>query len=382
MRIGIAILVLGLASGGLAVAAPRVDSASFRAALNEAREAQQRAERLEQQAAEATDEAARARAEAESLVARIQAAEAEITAAEGRSAFVAAQLRAQRASLAERQGPLVRLTAALQNLSRRPPALALVQPGSLDNAMRVRAVLASALPQIRARTAGLRAEIDRANALLAQEDQARRALIASRGELDGRRTALAQLEARQRERSQGLADLALRESDRALALGEEARGLEEVVRDRAFQRRLEASLAELDGPVPRPGGGNAAASARGNFLLPVRGRVVTGTGELSEAGVHARGLTLAVEAQAAVRAPANGRVAFSGPFRSYGSVIILDHGGGWTSVVTNLAGIAIAPGQRVQRGALIGRARGGEEPVTIELRYNGRPVPVTAALAG
>jgi len=39
-------------------------------------------------------------------------------------------------------------------------------------------------------------------------------------------------------------------------------------------------------------------------------------------------------------------------------------------------------GQRVQRGALLGRARGGGEPVTIELRHNGQPVPVTAALAG
>jgi septal ring factor EnvC (AmiA/AmiB activator) len=114
----------------------------------------------------------------------------------------------------------------------------------------------------------------------------------------------------------------------------------------------------------------------------VSGRVLTGTGELSDAGVHARGLTLEVDRQAEVRAPANGRVAFSGPFRSYGSVVILDHGGGWTSVVTNLAGIGVSAGQRVQRGALIGRARGGEEPVTIELRYNGRPVPVTAALAG
>lgn len=380
MRIGIAILVLGLTGGSLAAAAPRVDPASFRAALNEAREAQQRADQLERQAAEATDEAARARAESESLVARIQAAEAEITAAEGRSAFIAAQLREQRARLAERQGPLIRLTAALQNLSRRPPALALVQPGSLDDAMRVRAVLASALPQIRARTAGLRAEIDRANTLLVQEEQARRALVASREELGARRTALAELEGRQRARSQGLADLALQESDRALALGEEVRGLEEVVRDRAFQRRLETRLAELDGPVPRPGGDTSAA--RGSFQLPVRGRVLTGTGELSDAGVHARGLTLEVDRQAEVRAPANGRVAFSGPFRSYGSVVILDHGGGWTSVVTNLAGIGVAPGQRIQRGALIGRARGGEEPVTIELRFNGRPVPVTAALAG
>ena len=382
MRTGLVLFVLTLAGGGIAMAAPGVDPASFRAALSEAEQSRQRAEQLERQAAQAVDEATRARAEAESLAARIQAAEAGITSAEARSGFIAQRLRGQRARLAERQGPLVRLTAALQNLSRRPPALALARPGSLDDAMRVRAVLAGTLPRIRARTADLRAEIDRTNTLFAQEGQARRALIDSRADLNARRTALAVFEARQRERSRGLADLALKESDRALALGEEARGLEAIVRDRAFQRQLENRLAELEGPVPRPGGANETGAADRTYLLPVAGRVITGTGELSEAGVHARGLILEVEPQAAVRAPANGRVAFSGPFRSYGSVLILDHGGGWTSVVTNLGSIQVAPGQRLRRGALVGRARGGEEAVTIELRYNGRPVPITAALAG
>jgi len=382
MRAVPALLLIGFLGGGLAAAAPRVDPSALREAVSEARQAETRAEQFQRQAAQATDEAMRARAEAESLAARIEAAEADITAAEARTSFIIRQLREQRARLAERQGPLIRLTAALQNLSLRPPALALVQPGSLDDAMRVRAVLAGTLPRIRASTAELRTEIDRTNVLFAQQDQARRALLASRGELNTRRTALAQFEARQRTRSHGLAGQALRESDRALALGEEARGLEQLVRSNSFQQQLASSLSRLDGPVPRPGSEGSTDPAGRRYLLPVEGRVISGTGELSDAGVHARGLTLSVEPGAIVRAPAAGRVAYAGSFRSYGSVIIVDHGGGWTSVVTNLAAIGIGAGQRVQRGAVIGRAHGGEEPVTIELRFNGRPVPVTAAIAG
>src|SRR3546814_11133621 len=56
--------------------------------------------------------------------------------------------RAQNVRLAERQEPIARLTAALQMLSRRPPATALVQPGSISDLVHLRAVLESVLPVI------------------------------------------------------------------------------------------------------------------------------------------------------------------------------------------------------------------------------------------
>jgi len=354
--------------------------ADLRTAQEEARQALARSQQFEQAAAKATDDAARARAEAEALAARIQAAEAEITAAETRALLIDAQLRQQRAALAERQGPLVRLLAALQSMSRRPPALALVQPGSLDDAVRVRAVLAATLPRIQARTAAVRAAIDRTRTLRAQQDTAREALVASRAALAERRNELARLEADQRSRSQGLAALALRESDRALALGEEVRAVERQVSDRAFQQRLQARLAALPGPVLRPGGGGAPPSGP-RFQLPIAGEVVTGAGELTDAGFHARGITLEVEPGAQVRAPAPGRVAFAGPYRSYGLVLILDHGGGWTSVVTGLDALVFANGQSVPRGATVGRVGGSDPRVGVELRFGGRPVPLTALLA-
>lgn len=376
-------LLLTLLAGGYALAAaPDVSPADLRSAQEEARQSLARSQQFEQAAAKATDEAARARAESEALAARIQASEAEITAAETRVVLVDEQLREQRARLAEGQGPLVRLIGALQSMSRRPPALALMQPGSLDDAVRVRAVLAGALPRIRARTAALRTDINRTRTLRSQQDTARQALVASRGELASRREALASMEAEQRARSQNYAGLALIESDRALALSEEAREVERLVGDRAFQQRLESSLASLPGPVLRPTGPGEAPPAGPAFLIPAGGRVLTGVGELNEAGVHARGLALAVRPDSMVRAPAPGRVAFAGPFRSYGLVLILDHGGGWTSVLTNLAAIGVGNGQQVARGDAVGRAGGDAPRLTVELRYQGRPVPITALLAG
>lgn len=371
-------------AGGLAVAqnAPAGDSAAVRAAQQEANQAMARSRRLEQEAGRATSDAARARAGAEALAARIEASEAEITAAEQRLRIAEALAAGQRARLAERQQPVVRLTGALQTMARRPPALALVQPGSLEDVVHVRSILAATLPAIRARTADLRAEVARGSRFRAGASQAYRAVVASREELQRRRLALARFELDQRRRSQSLASSALVESDRALALGEQARELSRRAGTREAQERLGAQLAQLTGPIARPRSDAAPVRGRGAYMLPVEGRLLAGVGETSDGGVHSRGLTFATDPRAEVVAPADGRIVHAARFRSYGEVVIIDHGGGVTSVLTDLASLDVRIGQTVRRGERIGRA-GTEEPrISVELRRGGRAVAIAPLLAG
>ena len=379
-------------SGGLAWAQSRdgTDVSALARARREAAEATRRSAALEQQARQARSEVARTRADAAAVAARIQAAEAGLTAAEARIRIIE-QLRArQPARLAERQGPLIRLTAALQTMARRPPALALVQPGSLDDVVHVRSLLASTLPVIRERTAGVRAEIEAGNKLRRQTGLAAEGLKRSQAELREQRVALARLEAQQRVRSQSLTETALFESDRALALGEEARDLGELMGTLAYQSRLRRSLAALPGPAPRPpiSGGAAmpltnaaqALERRPRYRLPVEGRLVTGTGEISEGGVHARGLTFETRPGAIVTAPGAGRIAYAGPFRSYGTIVIIDHGDGWTSLVTRLARTEMKVGETIAAGSPLGRAAPSRARISVELRHHGRPVAITPLL--
>ncbi|HZF94861.1 MAG TPA: peptidoglycan DD-metalloendopeptidase family protein [Allosphingosinicella sp.] len=384
MRRALLFLAAFACTAGVAVAQnrPADDHAALRQAQQEANQALARSQRLEQEAAKATTDAARARAEAEALAARIEAGEADITAAEQRVRIAEALAAGRRARLAERQKPVVRLTAALQTMARRPPALALVQPGSLDDVVRVRSVLASTLPRIRAQTASLRAEVAEGNRFRQGAANAHRALLAAREELQRRRIALARFETQQRQRSLSLAQSALVESDRALALGEEARELARRAGTREAQERLGARLADLPGPVPRPNSSATPTRGRAAYMLPVEGRLVTGVGELSDGGVHARGLTIAAAPDAEVVAPADGRIVHAGRFLSYGEVVIIDHGGGLQSVVTDLASLAVAVGQRVRRGERIGRAGSGDPRIGIELRRAGRAVAIAPLLAG
>lgn len=360
----------------------RSDAAALQQARTEAERAAQRYRQLEAASQRATSEADRARMASEALAARIEAAEADLTTAERRIALIAALQTEQRARLAEQQGPVIRLTAALQTMTRRPAALALVQPGSVRDAIHVRSLLAATMPEIRRRTSVLRAEVARSNGLRSQSEQARTALAASRTTLGQRREALASFETEQRNRSRQLAGLALSESDRALVMGEEAQALEGQIGSRQSEDALAAALARLPGPAPRPGDAAAAPADRIPYSLAVEGRLITGVGEISEGGVHSRGLTVVAAAEAPVIAPAAGRVIFAGSFRRYDNVVILDHGSGWTSVITNLATLDVGRGATVLRGQRIGATGPGSPRVSMELRRNGRPVPFAQFLGG
>ena len=346
-------------------------------ARREAQAAAARAERLRQQATSASGEADRLRAEAEAAVADIDAVEAEITAAEAHLAEVERLRAGLRTRLAERQQPLVRLTAALQTMAQRPPALALARPGSVDEIVRVRALLSSAVPAVRERTAALRAEVAQGDRLRAEAGEALAALSDARRRLAERRAALAELEESRRRHSEDLIRSAFVESDRAIALTEEARALAAQMSNRKVQAKIGAALAALPGPALRPGTAVTRSTSPASYRIPVEGRLLTGTGEISEAGVHARGLSFATSPGAVVAAPRRGRIAYAGRFRSYGEVVIIDHGGGWTSTLTGLRTLLVRPGDSIAAGDIVGRSG---TIVGLELRVDGQPRPIAPFL--
>lgn len=345
--------------------------------------AQARAQALETAAANERDRAAKARAQEAAAVERIKAAEADIIAAEARIAIVDRLLAAQRSQVAERQGPVVRLIAALQSMARRPTILGLIQPGSTEDMVHVRAVLGTTMPVVDRRTAEVRAELARVQQLRANAGTAVNSLRDGRARLEAERLALVQLEAEHRARSQELGRSALVESDRALALGERAREIVDQMESQGEANQVQGELLALPGPLPRPDAQSSPAVAKrvAAYRLPVVGSLVTGLGELSATGVRARGLTLATVPNARAVAPAAGRIVYAGSFRGYGGVIIIDHGEGWTSLVAGLGGLAVRVGDQVVQGQLVGRARGSGDPkVTIELRRRGQPMDLTQLL--
>jgi septal ring factor EnvC (AmiA/AmiB activator) len=386
------VLALVSASAG-AVRAPLYDDPgatreALSRALVERREAEQRSELLETAAAQAVEAAERTAREAAALAARIQQAEAGISAAEARIALVDRERASLREELGSEQAPVIRLTAALQQFSRRPVALAVLRPGSVKEIVYTRAVLASAVPEVRQRTAHLRARLARSRELRREAEAAAGVLRAEEGRLAERRRQLAELETRQRLASRDASGSAAREAERALSLAEQARDLDSLLGELDRAGELRRRLAALPGPVLRPERPEDAQLAAAPppaeqestagrppspYLLPVTGRTVRGFGAADAAGASA-GITLAPRGGAQVVAPAAGRVAFAGPYRGYGRIVIVEHEGGWTSLVTGLARLDVQVGQALVGGAPLGIAAQGRPTISLELRRGGEPV--------
>ncbi|WP_309753310.1 peptidoglycan DD-metalloendopeptidase family protein [Novosphingobium sp.] len=350
-------------------------------------EARTRAEALEADASRATAAAEKTRQEEAALAARVQEAEAQIAANAAQIRLIGAQQADLARDMAARQRPLIELTAALQRLSRRPPLLSLLRPGSLQDTVYLRAVLETILPEVARRTAGLRAAIDKSRALQKKAEDANAALRANQAELVRRRDQLARLEAGQLIVSREASGAAQREADRALALREDARDLTALVGELGKAGSVREALAALPGPVLRPAqpglaqtptdpppAGIATPGAPRRYILPVAGRLVAGFGASQPGRAQSRGLTLLAGSQAQVVAPGSGRVAFAGTFQGYGQVVIIEHGGGWVSLVTGLVALDCRVGQELVAGSPLGRLGTGSPAVTLELRRAGEPV--------
>lgn len=365
------------------------DIGQTRQALIEARtqaaRASARADKLEADAARAGEAADRTAREAAAVAARIQQAEAEIAEHEARIRLIERQRAGLRARLAERQRPAVRLTAALQRLSRRPMELALLRPGSVRDTMYMRALLETMLPEVERRTRALRVEIAQSRALQQQARKAAADLGASRGQLNARRQALAGLETRQRLAARDASGVADREAERALALAEQARDLGGLIDELGRMGALRDQLARLPGPVMRPQrpaesqvhsieAQPSAAAGLTAYMLPVDGRLVAGFGDVTPGAPRSRGIAIAARGGAQAVAPAAGRVAFAGPYRGFGNIVIIEHAGGWTSLVTGLVQLDTAVGRSILSGAPLGIAGPGRPVLTLELRRDGVPV--------
>ncbi|HEY8591940.1 MAG TPA: peptidoglycan DD-metalloendopeptidase family protein [Sphingomicrobium sp.] len=380
MRLALAALLLipPLAASAPAMqAAEPLDDALTRARAEQAA-AERQAANLERQAAAAKDEAGRLRAQQAAAAQALDAAEAGITAAEAQYRIAAAHAAAYRQRLSAEQRPISSLLAGLATMARRPPLLALADQGGADELVRVGVLLDSTLPVIRQRTQALSAQLARGERLEVSALSARAELVRSRQALASRRQRFAALERQAFDRSIAAGGQALSAGDVAISADEQVARLKSEATRRAEAAQIARLLAAEQPAPPRPTASPAASAfAPFAYRLPVAAPVVQGLGAVDESGVRSRGVSFATARGTAVSAPGAGIVRFSGPFRDYDGVLIIDHGGGWLSVIVNVAS-PLKAGERVEAGASIGRALG---PLELQLSRNGQLVS-PALIAG
>ena len=353
---------------------------ALRALRDRALTAEHRSELLRQEASNAQSTADRFIAQRAVLSAEIEAAEAQIGTAAARVAIISRSQKAQRAQLNVQSAPILRLNAALQQMARKPAYLLMMQPGQRADYIHLRAIMATVQPAIMRKTSALRQQIAAQSELEAQEVSALKSLRDARGRLTNRQSALAAWEGDVLGNNAAMSANAAIAFEQAIAQGERARDIAGRIDNQRLSATKAAELAALDGPFIRPGHSEQGRPSGSAYILPAAGQVVAGFSELNVNGYRERGIRLAVYQAARIVAPAGGTISFAGRYRSYGNIVIIEHGKGWNSLITNLDSVEVAKSQKIDQGALLGRAGKNGPEIGVELRKNSRVMDIAAML--
>ncbi len=351
--------------------------------------------------------------------------EARLTDLEARIAVLSAQETRQQADLQTRQEHERKVLSALQRLAQNPPAAVLLSPGQPLDLARGAMLLGTAVPRLEAEARAIAISLDQLRHTRAEIASERADMAEHQAALDTERKRLAELvkakqalEGETRDRAtatqQSLAALTSEagdlkeliqrvERERERKLEEEKRKAAEAkaqaereAADRAAKDAEEKRLAEAaarDKPSPeaaKPAPAPVQVAAREvppaahkgrplelgktSLQMPAAGDISKRFGD-QDGYSTAKGLTIATRSGAQIVAPYDGTIMFAGPFKGYGQILIIDHGGGYHSLLAGMDQVEASVGQVVIAGEPVGTMpSGGEAALYLELRRQGQPI--------
>jgi murein hydrolase activator len=316
----------------------------------------------------------------------VQAQEQLVAASEAELKRLGTERAALLAELGENQDSLSELLAGLQRLEQNPPPALVVEPNDILSALRGAMLLGTLVPELRTEAEALALRLDQLGKIEAAITSRRQEVAGEIARLESQRVELGRLVSQKKALvSQSSGELEA-ERKRTKSLAEKAKSLKQLLasleeeRKRKVAEEAQRQAEEAEAlrrqeelkRVPRM----AFAEARGKLPFPAQGQIVRRYGEPDGLGGETQGLMIATRAGAQVTTPADGKVEFAGPFRSYGQVVILNPGGGYRLLLAGMDKVTADVGEFLRAGEPVGEMGSGPASVTLfgEVVQDGRPV--------
>lgn len=349
----------------------------------------------------------------------VQETESQVTELEDTLAALSDEEKDKSAALEAERARLTQAVLALQRLSTQPREALLFSSEAPIDAARSARLLGIITPELDARARSLQSDLNELHEMREQMAQERDQLAKAVTKLAKENDRLSDLIRKKGQAQKStLAESASAQSKLEKLAGQ-AKNLQDLI-DRLNKAKAETGPAAAPAPASQqvasaaaPGDAATAAQrmqqpanfrnfpdagrieAKNPIFAPARGRILTHFGDPTDTGGQSKGLVLETRPGAQIVAPFDGRIAFEGPFRSYGQILIIEHGGGYHTVLAGLDRVDAVVGQWLLAGEPVGSmapvgaplyalksAEGGTGDVSpagrpklyLELRRNGQPV--------
>lgn len=291
-------------------------------------------------------------------------------------------------SLKSRRAEFAEVLAILERMGLNPPPALVIQSEDVLASMRSSILLGTIIPHMQEKTRDLTEKLKELTNLsnsITKEYTALKAKLQSQAEqrkrlellLDKKNTLQKKSEKELTEQQQ-----------KNIALAKKAQSLEELILELDRQSKLNSDLSIQIRKSLQLLEQSNFESRKGSLLFPVSGKRVRYSHKNSP--ITRFGETIETELGAVVISPADAFVAFAGPFRSYGQLIILNVGNGYHIILTGMSKINVKQGQFVLSGEPLGMMGmqfiansvaldiGKAAPMLyIEFRKQGKPVNPT-----
>jgi len=323
-----------------------------------------------------TEAAAKVRASEESLL-HVEAEQSDLSAQYSQESFFLGKERAK----------LARLTAGLIRLARIPTGALLAGMDSPIDAARAQILITAAITETDRSSEQLEHEITLLDDLGRDLDAKRREVARVSAQLMARQSELAAMVGKRQSLYLQTDAERKAEAERAEKIAGEAQDLRDLMArveaEEKARQALEAHRKTSARQAALPLAPSGHFETGGGF--PVTGQIKIRFGQNDGLGATSHGVTLVSRPGATVTAPAAGVVRFAGPFRGYREILILEHPGGYHSLIAGMARINVAVGTSVGSGEPVGTMddRPDAKPeLYYELRRNGQFVDPQMVAAG
>ncbi len=279
------------------------------------------------------------------------------------------QLNADRASIAG-------LILALERIRRTPPEAMLAMDQPPYKIAQSAMIMGSIIPSINRHADKLNKNLEMLENVTAELELDKATLLSKSNELKSKHIKMSVLLSKRKKLYMQINhDLKAREiAIQKISL--QARNLQDLVKkihEEEAEERRRKKLARIITPKP-----SQKIIDDGSSRLPVSGVIRTSYKQKDNLGAISKGITIEGRAGSIVVAPMSGQIQFTGSFKRYGNIVIIEHANNYHSLVAGLGDITTIVGDYIKSGEPIGILPNSSlilrPTLYYELRKNGNPV--------